>query len=104
MKSLITGPCMAAFVVVLLSPVRVHAQAVANAQMHGLITDPTGAVVAGVQIKATQKETGQVRTTVSGGDGSYVLPNLPVGPYALEATAQALQESCAIGHHPAGRE
>jgi len=70
-------------------PMRVSAQAVANAEIHGVISDPTGAVIAGVQIKATQTETGQVRTTVSTGDGSYVLPNLPVGPYRLEVTAQA---------------
>ncbi len=65
------------------------AQAVANAQIHGVISDPTGAVIAGVQIKATQTETGQARTTVSTSDGSYVLPNLPVGPYGLEVTAQS---------------
>jgi hypothetical protein len=70
-------------------PAKVSAQAVANAQIHGVISDPTGAVIAGVQIKATQTETGQVRTTISTGDGSYVLPNLPVGPYNLEVTAQA---------------
>src|SRR5438128_2086331 len=80
---------MAALVLILSGPTPVFAQAVANAQIHGLIADPTGAVIAGVQIKATQTETGQVRTTVSNGDGSYVLPNLPVGPYSLEVTAQA---------------
>src|SRR4029077_20484069 len=63
--------------------------AVANAQIHGVISDPTGAIIGGVQIKATQTETRQVRTTVSTGDGSYVLPNLPVGPYNLEVIAQA---------------
>src|SRR6266849_3584205 len=70
-------------------PIKLSAQAVANAQIHGVISDPTGAVITGVQIKATQIETRQVRTTVSTGDGSYVLPNLPVGPYTLEVTAQA---------------
>src|SRR6266478_2497855 len=70
-------------------PTKLSAQAVANAQIHGVISDPTGAVITGVQIKATQIETRQVRTTVSTGDGSYVLPNLPVGPYTLEITAQA---------------
>src|SRR6266446_3038628 len=70
-------------------PTKLSAQAVANAQIHGVISDPTGAVITGVQIKATQIETRQVRTTVSTGDGSYVLPNLPVGPYTLEVTAQA---------------
>lgn len=30
---------------------------------------------------------GQVRDTVSGSDGAYVIPNLPLGPYRLEVTA-----------------
>src|SRR5262249_6246952 len=34
-------------------------------------------------------ETGRVRATLSGQDGSYVLPDLPVGPYKLEVSAQA---------------
>src|SRR6266568_3484808 len=91
MKTFLATTWMAGAIVVLFSPSLANAQAVANAQIHGLITDPTGAVVSGVQIKVTQKETGQVRTTVSGDDGSYVLPNLPVGPYTLETTAQAFK-------------
>jgi len=65
------------------------AQAVANAEIRGLVTDATGAVVPGAQIKATQVETAFVRTTTSGSDGSFVLPNLPVGPYKLEVSAPA---------------
>jgi Carboxypeptidase regulatory-like domain len=60
-----------------------HAQAVAGAQINGIVTDSTGGAVAGAQIKTTQTETGQVRTTISNTNGSYVFPNLPVGPYSL---------------------
>src|SRR5438445_2232457 len=74
--------------VILWSPARALAQAVANAAIHGVVADPSGAFIPLAQIKATQTETGQVRSTVAGADGSYVLPNLPVGPYSLEATAQ----------------
>jgi hypothetical protein len=63
------------------------AQAGASAQISGLITDPSGAVVPGAQVTATQVETGLARTTISGPDGIYVLPNLPVGPYRLEVQA-----------------
>ncbi len=34
-----------------------NAQAVSNAEIHGVITDPSGAVIAGAQVKATQSET-----------------------------------------------
>src|SRR5436305_3650348 len=66
-----------------------NAQAVANAQIQGVISDATGAAVPGAQVKATQTDTARVATTVSGADGSYVLPNLPVGPYRLEVTSPA---------------
>jgi hypothetical protein len=42
-----------------------NAQAVSSAEIHGVVTDPSGAIIAGAQVKATQSETGQVRTTVS---------------------------------------
>ena len=66
-----------------------NAQAVSSAEIHGVVTDPSGAIIAGAQVKATQAQTGQVRTTASNTDGSYVLPDLPVGPYSLEVSSQA---------------
>lgn len=69
---------------VLLGPERSFAQAVSNAQIQGLITDASGALVPGAEVKAIQTDTGQTRSTVSGTDGSYVLPSLAVGPYRLE--------------------
>jgi hypothetical protein len=88
MKLFTTATWMIAIILILVSPTLVLAQAVANAQIHGVISDSTGAVIPSAQIKATQTETGQVRTTVSGTEGSYVLPDLRVGPYRLEVTAQ----------------
>jgi len=57
----------------------------ATAQMSGTITDQSGAVLPGVEVTATQTETGIMRTVVSNETGSYVLTNLPLGPYKLEA-------------------
>lgn len=70
-----------------LRPNPANAQAVANAAIHGLVTDTTQAVVAGATITATQTETGRVRTTVSGTDGYYTLPNLAVGRYRLAVSS-----------------
>lgn len=69
--------------VVLLSAVPAAPQAVAGAQIEGVISDPTGAAVQNAQIKVTQTSTNLVRSTISGSDGSYVLSNLPLGPYVL---------------------
>lgn len=62
-------------------------QAVASAQISGVVTDASSAAVPGTKIIATQTETRLQRTTVSDTYGAYVLPNLPVGPYQLEAQA-----------------
>ena len=58
----------------------------ATAQISGTVRDQSGAVLPGVEITATQSETGISRSTVSNETGSYVLPNLAVGPYRLEAS------------------
>src|SRR5689334_6674688 len=57
-----------------------------TAQISGAVQDPSGAVLPGVEITATQTETGVGRTTTTNETGRYVLSNLPVGPYKLEAS------------------
>jgi len=60
------------------------AQSAAVAQISGTVQDSSGATVPGAQISVTQTSTGAIRSTQSGADGAYVLPNLPIGPYRLE--------------------
>lgn len=78
-------------VLILVIPSGARAQAVAGAEIHGVITDPTGAVVPGAQVKVTQTTTGMTRSTRSNTNGTYSLPGLPVGPYTLEATSRGFQ-------------
>src|SRR5215813_4856749 len=70
---------------------RAHAQSAVGAQISGVVSDPSGAVVPSAQVKATQTDSGQTRTTVSTSNGSYLLPNLPVGPYRLEVSYQGFE-------------
>src|SRR5712664_1317914 len=56
-----------------------------TAQISGTAKDQSGAVLPGVEVTATQTATGIARSVVTNETGSYVLPNLPVGPYRLEA-------------------
>jgi Carboxypeptidase regulatory-like domain len=54
-------------------------------ELTGDVTDSTGAVVSGVELKLTNTATGEVRTTTSSPSGSYRFPALPiVGSYTLE--------------------
>jgi Carboxypeptidase regulatory-like domain len=58
-----------------------------NAQLSGLITDPTGAVIGGAAIKAVNVATNVPYTAVSDGAGIYVLQELLPGPYTVTVTA-----------------
>lgn len=54
--------------------------------VRGVVTDAAGAVVPGVAIQITNLETDFTATAESSGAGNYVMVNIPVGPYRLEAT------------------
>jgi hypothetical protein len=49
----------------------------------GRISDPTGAVLAGVKVVATNEATGVSHDSASNDSGDYVFPDLPVGTYTL---------------------
>ncbi len=66
-------------------------QAVAVAQVGGVVSDNTGAAIAGAQVRIVETEKEFVRSTVTDVAGRYALPNLPVGPYRLEVTAPAFK-------------
>ena len=74
-----------AFGMVLLLLLSADAWAQASAAISGTVRDQSGGVLPGVTITAMQQETGIVRTTVSNETGSYSLPNLPLGPWRVEA-------------------
>jgi carboxypeptidase family protein len=63
----------------------------ATGSIRGIVTDPSGAIIADAQVSAVQTETGLNRMAVSEPDGSYLLVLLPVGHYRLEATASGFQ-------------
>src|SRR5439155_26723406 len=56
------------------------------AQITGTVKDHTGPGLQGVEVTPSQTETGAARTVVTNETGSYLLTNLPIGPYKLEAT------------------
>src|SRR5205809_4768483 len=62
-----------------------------TAQVSGTVKDQSGAVLPGVEVTATQTATGLVRNVVTNETGSYILPNLPIGPYRLEAALPAFR-------------
>ena len=72
---------------ILTTSISLHAQAVASAQISGIVSDASGAPVPSAAVTATQISTSSVRQTKTASDGSYILPELPIGPYKLEVQA-----------------
>jgi Carboxypeptidase regulatory-like domain len=66
-------------------------QAVAVGSISGQVADPTGALIPGAEVTATQTETQFSRTATTDPEGYYTLPNLPVGPYLLTIKAQGFK-------------
>jgi hypothetical protein len=62
----------------------VWAQSVSTAQINGTVQDATGLAVPGADIVATQTDTGLNRSAATGADGTYILSNLPIGPWKIE--------------------
>jgi hypothetical protein len=66
-------------------------------QISGTVQDSTGLAVVDAEIRSLQTETGAVRITHSGQDGSYALPDLPVGPYRLHVSKQGFSSYLQTG-------
>ncbi len=69
-----------------------HAQAVAIAEISGVITDASGKVVPNAQVIAVETDKQLVRQTTSNDEGRFVLANLPVGPYRLEVKSPGFKD------------
>jgi hypothetical protein len=69
-----------------------HAQAVAIAEIDGVVTDSSGRVILNAQITAVETDKQLVRQTTSDTEGRYILSNLPVGPYRLEVKAPGFKD------------
>ena len=57
----------------------------------GTVFDPTGAVIPGASVTATNTATGVASATITLGDGNFVLPQLQPGNYSLAVTADGFR-------------
>jgi outer membrane receptor protein involved in Fe transport len=71
----------------------VYGQTMTTADVTGLITDATGAVVPGATITITSVDTNETRTATSNGQGQYRFPLMRPGDYTISAKASGLQSS-----------
>jgi hypothetical protein len=68
-----------------------------NARIKGTVTDPTGAVVPGASVTATNTATGVKYPTKSLSNGDYLFPQLPVGTYSITVSAPGFKNFAATG-------
>ncbi|HXN21546.1 MAG TPA: TonB-dependent receptor [Candidatus Dormibacteraeota bacterium] len=84
-KSVVRG-----IVVALLAAVSVIAQT-STSTITGLVTDPSGAVVANAKIEAKNEETGVNYAGTTTGTGNYSFASLTPGPYTVTVTQPGFQ-------------
>ena len=67
------------------------AQTIVTGEISGVVTDPSGAVVANVTVNAKSESYGDTRKVVSNQQGEYRVPLLPPGAYTVSATGAGFQ-------------
>src|SRR5580704_14815986 len=79
---------LAPFVTALLAASPLLAQ---NAELSGLITDPSGLTVTGARVVVQSSGTSAARTVSSNGQGEYSVPALLPGPYNITVEANGFK-------------
>src|SRR5439155_3400826 len=67
------------------------------AKIQGTVTDPTGGVLGGVKLTATNVGTNLAYAAESKPDGTYTFLNLPIGTYRVTATNSGFRTFTATG-------
>jgi len=63
----------------------------------GRVVDPAGAGVPGAEVVAVHAATGVSHRAISGSDGAYALPSLPIGAYDLSVTKAGFKKTVRRG-------
>ncbi len=86
-----------ALIVLLVGALQFAMAADVNARLKGAVTDPQGAVLPGIKVSATNNATGVKIDTLTGSDGGYLFPQLPVGTYTVSVAATGFKTFSATG-------
>src|SRR5271165_6195764 len=69
----------------------VHAQVVGGS-ITGTVQDSNGGALAGAAVTVRQVETGATRSLVTGSDGRFYAPSVPVGPYSVTVAMNGFEQ------------
>lgn len=79
------------FVALFVSVPSARAQSASTGAIEGTVTDPSGGVISGATVTATNVATGQSRSATTDGNGSYRFSLLPPGNYDVKFSAPGFQ-------------
>ena len=82
--------CSCVALLLLVTGVSLQAQGI-FATLTGVVSDPSGSVVANAKIVLRDAVSGSARDTVTNGEGYYTFASVPVGTYTLTAEAPGFQ-------------
>ncbi len=91
-KSLVLTKCFVSLILLValatIGEIQVSGQSQAlNGQIEGVVTDATGAIVAGATVTALNLQTGTERTAATDSGGGYRFPLLPLGTFRITVEA-----------------
>ena len=75
----------------LVTPASIAAQVAGTAALTGAVTDPSGAIVVGADVTATNLATGAKRSARTDSAGKYLIAQVPPGDYRVEVTANGFK-------------
>ena len=69
----------------------------ATGSIRGTVTDSSGALLSGAQVKLSRANEPKKRETQSGGDGRFSFPDIPPGPFQITITSSGFAEQTVSG-------
>lgn len=73
------------------------AQTATTGTVLGIVTDPSGGVVAGANVELSNTATGAKASMLSGGAGQFAFPNVSPGTYSVAVTSKGFRTSVVEG-------
>jgi hypothetical protein len=90
--------CLAGiFLCATLLPPAANAQTAGTGSIQGTVADQTGAVLQNASVTITNAATEVQHKTTAGADGLYSFPNVPIGVYTLDVSAQGFERYSQAG-------
>jgi len=90
------GALVGLFILLCVTATLLPAQ-VTSGTILGTVKDSTGALIKDAQVTVSSTSIGVTRTTQSGSDGTFIVPNLPPATYSIQVDYQGFKKLATDG-------